>query len=165
MTRTLALILALLLTLTGCARKSAAPSIHATGTHLARADAKIEGAIPHTDDFGKPLLTSARTDLKAADSSNNEAARLHAQLEEAHRRLEGRWYVRLGRWIDRMIKLLILGWFILGVGGMLLTGFGGGGLGFTAGRWILSMLPLANVFTGGSRIIGSLRAGAGVAGK
>jgi hypothetical protein len=104
----------------GCAPAPAASAV--TGSALARADARVESAIPHSDSTGQELLGMARKDLSVAAASSTETADRLDAAEQAKAALEGKWYVKGGRWAEHiwrgfkwLVALLSLAFIIGGV--------------------------------------------------
>ena len=87
----------------GCASAPAASAV--TGSALARADARVESAIPHSDSTGKELLGMARKDIGVAAVSSTETADRLESAEQARAALEGKWYVRCGHRLEAIWRI------------------------------------------------------------
>lgn len=119
-------LITLTLWLGGCASQREAPpsSVPAVGNALAQTKAHVESAeyhvtqaIPHADDAGKASLDAASHEHAEAIKSTNRAsselqhvntelATIQGKLTDAktdYSKLEGKWYVRWGRRIERAI--------------------------------------------------------------
>jgi hypothetical protein len=138
-----------------------------TQAALSSASAYLEVLYPQLEkltgyvvDAGKPYLESAKTLLAGAAKKTTEAEHANVEqrlriddqevargtLERKYVALEGKWYVRLGRWIERIVFWLIIGWLALGLIGSFTTGFFGGGWIFGIGKFILQNLPAMGPF-------------------
>lgn len=142
----LSVVVLLLLLQSGCAPKPGGPS-WAAATSIARADAKVQVSIPHSDAFGKELLTSARTDLKEADLASQRQAEETRMVEASFTRFRSYWYVKLGVFIGNAVKWLLISYAALGVVvvvlGVLNPFKGAVGLGSEIVRAIPIMNPFA----------------------
>jgi hypothetical protein len=87
----------------GCA--SAPAPAAAAGSSLARAGARVESAIPHTDDTGKQLLGEARKDIEDAAQGIDATADRLESAEQARAALEGKWYVRCGHRLEAIWRI------------------------------------------------------------
>jgi len=149
------------LPIAGCATRPATQpiSLAAEGVagivaHTESAERDVQNAVPHTDATGKVHLSAAsdehgailigatktRAALDAADKQAKAAA-------EALSNLEGRWYVRWGRWIEHALWIIGLSWLALGVAAMFLGM--GNPLSWTAwlGEELVRLLPMMNPFS------------------
>lgn len=161
-------VFGLILFTIGCPSHNASQEISTTGTHIAKADAYVEGAIPHTDKNGKPLLNSARVELGAADKSNQAAASENAALvkerdhwKEKYDTLNHSLPVVIYRWIVRLLLVVSL----LGIGAFALHTFFGGTIWGSVGTWVLRffhLLPIPNPFPAADATVAYLRRRKGV---
>ena len=97
--------------------------------------------------------TTAQTQLDQSETRRQAAVTAQVKAEEATIKLSAKWYAVAGRWIERLILWVIVTYVSLGIGGILLCAFGGP-WGLLAGREILGLLPVANIFTNAARWLG-----------
>jgi hypothetical protein len=129
--------------------------------HTESAQRHVEQAIPHTDDTGKVHLAAATDEHKevvadaaetkqALDATAKEITALEGQVVAVranYTKLESRWYVRWGRWIERVLWIIGISWLICGVASIVL-GLGNPlSLTWRMGKEITRLVPLMNVFS------------------
>jgi hypothetical protein len=129
--------------------------------HTESAQRHVEQAIPHTDDTGKVHLAAATDEHKevvadaaetkqALDATAKEITALEGQVvavKADYTKLESRWYVRWGRWIERALWIIGISWLICGVASIVL-GLGNPlSLTWRMGKEITRLVPLMNVFS------------------
>lgn len=165
--------ISVLLTAPGCAGQfkpadaaRATASEAATGVagvvaHTESAQRHVEQAIPHTDDTGKVHLAAATDEHKevvadaaetkqALDATAKEITALEGQVvavKADYTKLESRWYVRWGRWIERALWIIGISWLVLGAASVF---FGMGNplsLTWRIGKEITRLVPLMNPFS------------------
>lgn len=129
--------------------------------HTESAQRHVEQAIPHTDDTGKVHLAAATDEHKevvadaaetkhALDATAKEITALEGQVvavQADYTKLESRWYVRWGRWIERALWIIGISWLVLGAASVV---FGLGNplsLTWRIGKEITRLLPAMNVFS------------------
>lgn len=155
----------------GCTGKTAAPqpdpvaqaSVGVAGivAHTESAERHVQKAIPHANPTGKVYLTAASDEhtevlanaahtydaLKGAQQQVTALNDTIADREAAYSKLEGRWFVRWGRWIERLLWIIGITWLVLGVASV---AFGlGNPLSWTwrIGKEITRLLPAMNPFS------------------
>ena len=129
--------------------------------HTESAQRHVEQAIPHTDDTGKVHLAAATDEHKevvadaaetkqALDATAKEITALEGQVVAVranYTKLESRWYVRWGRWIERVLWIIGISWLICGVASIVL-GLGNPlSLTWRMGKEITPLVSLMNVFS------------------
>ncbi|MCC7481772.1 MAG: hypothetical protein IT541_09650 [Hyphomicrobiales bacterium] len=134
--------------------------------HNEAAEINVQHAVPHTDPIGNEFLDAASNEhgkveqvLSQAQADNAAKSKLIGELQQSNAVKANTIETYRHRWIgDRtffwgrmIVGAAITGWFVLGIGGTLLTAFVPGGLWFSVGKAILSALPLANPFATLSR--------------
>lgn len=170
------LILAAMAAASGCAKKTAVSDHNpALGEGLAAAEAQrvtaqgnVKAAKPHTNRTGKALLdradvtldeqgTSIRESQGALAKANTERLAMNDALLRRDVQIEGlvatvkqeqsQWVGdRTWRTLRWVVGLVLAAWALLGVAGMLLSGFfGATGVGWLGGH-VLKLLPFANPF-------------------
>jgi len=129
--------------------------------HTESAQRHVEQAIPHTDDTGKVHLAAATDEHKevvadaaetkqALDATAKEITALEGQVvavKADYTKLESRWYVRWGRWIERALWIIGISWLVLGAASVV---FGLGNplsLTWRMGKEITRLVPLMNPFS------------------
>jgi|GEM_PF-2147578 len=155
----------------GCAGPAAAPlpdpvSQAAEGlagivAHTESAERHVQKAIPHADSNGKVHLAAASDEhaevladaahtydaLKGAQQQVAALADTIADREADYAELEGRWYVRWGRRIERALWFIGITWLLLGAMSVI---FGlGNPLSWTwrIGKELTRLLPAMNPFS------------------
>ena len=129
--------------------------------HTESAHRHIEQAVPHTNDTGKVYLAAATDEHKAVmtnaaetkqalDATAGQITALEGQVvavQADYAKLESRWYVRWGRWIERVLWIIGVSWLICGVASIVL-GLGNPlSLTWRMGKEITRLVPLMNVFS------------------
>lgn len=129
--------------------------------HTESAQRHVEQAIPHTDDTGKVHLAAATDEhqevvadaaetKQALDATAKEITALEGQVvavKADYTKLESRWYVRWGRWIERALWIIGVSWLVCGVASIVL-GLGNPlSLTWRMGKEITRLVPLMNVFS------------------
>lgn len=129
--------------------------------HTESAQRHVEQAVPHTDDTGKVHLAAATDEHKeviadaaetkqALDATVTQITALEGQVVAAqadYTKLESRWYVRWGRWIERVLWIIGVSWLVLGAASVV---FGLGNplsLTWRIGKEITRLVPLMNPFS------------------
>ena len=129
--------------------------------HTESAQRHVEQAIPHTDDTGKVHLAAATDEHKevvadaaetkqALEATAKEITALEGQVvavKADYTKLESRWYVRWGRWIERALWIIGIAWLVLGAASVM---FGLGNplsLTWRIGKEITRLVPLMNPFS------------------
>ena len=153
-------VFAMTLLVAGCAHRASNEAINATDKHLAAADAYVVSAQPHISKVGKPMLENARSEIKAADASNQRANVAFMALEAVYAHLKGKWYVWVGQWIERLLWIIVGSWLVSGIFGVVAgSGLLGAGKIFSVGRFVLGLhhaAPLPNPWSPlANRIIAS----------
>lgn len=95
------------------------------------------------NDQADKIKTSAGDIQRQLDSAN----RSYNDLKEQFEKLNAKWFVRWGKWIENAVKILIGSWIALGVLSVI---FGMGNplsWPYAIGREIIRFLPLANPFS------------------
>ena len=161
MTGKMYVLLIVALLLAGCAHSTSTPPITLASegvagivAHTESAERDVQNAIPHTDATGKvqlsaasdehgAILMSAVKTRAALDAADKQAQAAAAALS----RLEGRWYVHWGRWIEHVLWIIGVSWLVLGVAAMFLGM--GNPLSWTGwlGEELVRLLPLMNPFS------------------
>ncbi len=128
--------------------------------HTESAQRHVTSAIPHADSTGRIHLRSASDEHRevlnqiqevrsALAMTQHQIAVLSGSLKQSEanlQRLDGRWYVTWGRWIERALWIIGIGWLVLGVMSVLL------GLGnpvswsVSLGKEIVRLVPAMNLF-------------------
>lgn len=142
--------------LAGCAAKRI-PLKNASGEAITRAQVRGDDALTHVKaarpdaspasgihlDSAATELTSQHADLleakKALDAERANAAKLQAQYDK----LNGKWYVHLGRWVEASVWILIGGFILYNVAAGLLATSPVGWLA-KSGDFLIHFLPAAN---------------------
>lgn len=129
--------------------------------HTESAQRHVEQAIPHTDGTGKvhlaaatdehkAVMTNAAETKQALDATAGQITALEGQVvavQADYTKLESRWYVRWGRWIERALWVIGVSWLICGVASVVL-GLGNPlSLTWRMGKEITRLVPLMNVFS------------------
>jgi hypothetical protein len=84
--------------------------------------------------------------LKAEAVEAVEAEQAHARAwEDRYTKLDGKWYVRWGRWIEAVVFWLVVGWAAAGLASVFL-GFQPLGMLQKLSGFIVHLLPLGNVW-------------------
>jgi len=129
--------------------------------HTESAQRHVEQAVPHTDDTGKVHLAAATDEHKeviadaaetrqALESTVTQISALEGQvvaIRSDYTKLESRWYVRWGRWIERALWIIGISWLVLGAASVFL-GLGNPlSLTWRIGKEITRLVPLMNPFS------------------
>lgn len=129
--------------------------------HTESAERHVQKAIPHANPTGKvhlaaaseehtEVLADAAQTHDALNSTRQQVAKLNDTISDgqaAYGKLEGRWYVRWGRWIERLLWIIGISWLVLGAASVV---FGlGNPLSWTwrIGKEITRLLPAMNPFS------------------
>lgn len=129
--------------------------------HTESAQRHVEQAIPHTDDTGKVHLAAATDEHKevvadaaetkqALDATAKEITVLEGQVVSVkanYTKLESRWYVRWGRWIERALWIIGISWLVLGAASVVLGMGNPLSLTWRIGKEITRLVPLMNPFS------------------
>ena len=112
-----------------------------------RADRVIENAQGTREDT--KVVRSAFDDMQACyqaalDTVKRRDREIH-ERDTKFKLLEGRWFVFVGRWIERLIIFALVAWVALGLFGAYFAG-PVGILGWL-GRHALNIIPFSNIFT------------------
>lgn len=97
--------------------------IHARAEGIGEQAAQIESAPLGTPiESVKPLATSIRTqagwivvDVGQAEKHVDELNATIQRQRDAYTKLESKWYVRLGKWIERALWMLAIGYVVAGL--------------------------------------------------
>jgi hypothetical protein len=167
------IVISTILTAPGCAGQGkpadaaratvsdAASGVAGVVAHTESAQRHVEQAVPHTDDTGKVHLAAATDEHKeviadaaetkqALDATAREITALEGQVvtvKADYTKLESRWYVRWGRWIERVLWIIGISWLVLGAASVV---FGLGNplsLTWRIGKEITRLVPLMNPFS------------------
>ena len=129
--RKFTILIALLLT--GCAAKPmpdpasginrATGRIHARAESIGEQAAQIESAPIGTPiESVKPLATSIRTQagwiVVDVGEADNHVDQLNATIQrqrDEYTKLNGKWYVRVGKWVERALWTLAIGYVVAGL--------------------------------------------------
>jgi len=139
----------------------AASGVAGVVAHTESAQRHVEQAVPHTDDTGKVHLAAATDEHKeviadaaetkqALDATVTQITAMEGQVvavKADYTKLESRWYVRWGRWIERVLWIIGISWLVLGAASVL---FGLGNplsLTWRIGKEITRLVPLMNPFS------------------
>lgn len=145
----------------GAAIDNAAAGVAGVVAHTESAERNVQSAKPHADPVGGAQLDSASAEHAAVlDEASKIGAELKAAREsirslsndveeqiDRYKKLEARWFVRWGRWIERALWIIGLSWLGLGIASIV---FGLGnplGWAFRIGKEISRALPFMNVFS------------------
>jgi hypothetical protein len=129
-------------------------AIYGVAAHVESAEAHVQAAKPHTREPGTTRLTAASEehglalrDAQAAKLALDKAQDERDTLTDANALLEARWYVRWGRWIERMLWIVGITWLVAGVLSVVL-GLGNplSWMGWI-GKQLRLLLPAMNVFS------------------
>jgi hypothetical protein len=129
--------------------------------HTESAQRHVEQAIPHADDTGKVHLAAATDEHKevvadaaetkqALDATAKEITALEGQVmavQADYTKLESRWYVRWGRWIERALWIIGISWLVLGAASVVLGMGNPLSLTWRMGKEITRLVPLMNPFS------------------
>lgn len=166
-------VVSTILTAPGCAGRAkpadaaratvsdAASGVAGVVAHTESAQRHVEQAVPHTDNTGKVYLAAATDEHKeviadatetkqALDATVTQISALEGQvvaIRGDYTKLESRWYVRWGRWIERVLWIIGISWLVLGAASVL---FGLGNplsLTWRIGKEITRLVPLMNPFS------------------
>jgi hypothetical protein len=120
----------------GCQPKAAPAPVAVVGdaitratAHVQSADRHVRSAQEHSNFNGKVLLKVASDELASAlvDHVDASAGLVEARKlidrqaveiatgRQAYAKLEGKWYVEWGRWIERVLMWLVIAWVGAGV--------------------------------------------------
>ena len=167
----------------GCAHTVSAPppdpvaeaSVGVAGVvaHTESAERHVQKAMPHANPTGKVYLTAAseeHTEVLASaahtqdalTATRQEVGKLNdalADQQATYQKLESRWFVRWGRWIERMLWIIGITWLLLGAASVALGM--GNPLSWTwqLGKEITRFLPVMNAFSWIRDWIAARRAG------
>ena len=139
----------------------AVTGVAGVAAHTESAQRHVEQAIPYTDGTGKVHLAAATDEHKAVmtnaaetkhalDATAKEITALEGQVvtvQANYTKLESRWYVRWGRWIERALWIIGISWLVLGAASV---AFGLGNplsLTWRIGKEITRLVPLMNPFS------------------
>lgn len=165
------IMLTLLAVLSGCASErggacvepvaAAGEGVAGIVAHTESADRHVKAATPHASPTGRVYLTAAgdehaatlqqaqrvRASLAAAGA---QAAQLRDEAEgERDKRsaLEGRWFVRWGRRIERALWIIGISWLVLGIASVALGMGNPLSWSWRVGKEITRLAPLMNPFS------------------
>ena len=139
----------------------ATDSLAGVVAHTESADRHVASAVPHANPTGKVYLTAATdehnavlTDAakarKAMGDAQNQIGALTGEItrhQDAYQHLESRWFVRWGRWIERMLWIIGITWLVLGATSVVLGMGNPLSLTWRIGKEITRLLPIMNIFS------------------
>ena len=131
------------------------------------AQAGVEALEPSATDETRPIVAGVRADLKNVriavttghkglnKVSTNTTALIEERdaAQESEAKAKTYWGYRAGKWLTKMFWIFVIGYFALGIFSAWAGVAGPATWLFKIGRAVTNFLPLANIFTGATKLI------------
>jgi hypothetical protein len=127
------------------ARQAGDKALESLLTAVSNNHASAQGSQNKVDAQLEQVTKDKVTSDTQAISAVRERDEINQTWERRHAALEGKWYVRWGRWIEAVVFWLVVGWAVAGLASVFL-GFQPLGMLQKLSGFIVHLIPLGNVW-------------------